>query len=62
MTITESRIRPRTGCSIVALETESGQEPLVVPPPETRLAHGMKLILIGSPEQEEQYSRQFPHP
>ncbi len=62
LTIAESRIRPRTGCSVVALETENGQDPLVVPPPETRLERGMKLILIGSPQQEEQYSKQFPQP
>ncbi|WP_305045973.1 potassium channel family protein [Geoalkalibacter sp.] len=57
--IAESRIRPLTGCSIVALERENVEEPLVVPPPETILEKGMGLILIGSPEQEENFCRNF---
>ncbi len=59
-TIAASQIRPKTGCSIVALEPPGGGEPAVVPPPETVLAEGMGLILIGSPEQEEHFSRLFP--
>lgn len=59
-TVADSQIRPRTGCSIVALEPPDGSEVLVVPPPETILEAGMVLLLIGSPEQEEQFSQNFP--
>ena len=57
--INDSRIRPLSGCSIVALERADGQPPLVVPPPETILEQGMGLILIGNPEQEKTFSRTF---
>lgn len=57
--IADSRIRPLTGCSIVALERGEDEEPLVVPPPETLLEKGMGLILIGSPEQEEKFCKNF---
>jgi Trk K+ transport system NAD-binding subunit len=56
-TIGDSRIRPKTGCSIVALESSGKEDPMVVPPPETVLEEGMSLILIGSPDQEEGFSR-----
>ncbi len=58
-TIAASRIRPQTGCSIVALEPPQGGDPIVVPPPDTVLKEGMGLILIGSPEQEERFSEVF---
>ncbi len=58
--IAASRIRPETGCSIVALEPPGKGDPIVVPPPETILEKGMGLILIGSPEQEEAFSRLYP--
>ncbi len=58
-TIANSRIRPLTGCSIVALEAPQATEPIVVPPPETVLEKGMNLILIGSPEQEEAFGQRF---
>lgn len=51
-TIEQSRLRPLTGCSIVALDPPDGGETLVSPPPETRLASGTTLLLIGGPEQE----------
>jgi len=51
-TIEQSRLRPLTGCSIVALDPPDGGETLVSPPPETRLADGATLLLIGGPEQE----------
>lgn len=60
LTIADSQIRPRTGCSIVALEPPEGGEPTVMPPPETVLEADMVLILIGSPEQEEQFGRDYP--
>ncbi|BCR04543.1 potassium transporter TrkA [Desulfuromonas versatilis] len=58
-TISDSRIRPQTGCSIVALELGEGEEPLIVPPPETLLEKGMGLILIGSPDQEAKFNQAF---
>lgn len=51
-TIEQSRLRPLTGCSIVALDPPDGSETLVSPPPETRLVSGTTLLLIGGPEQE----------
>ncbi len=59
-TIANSHIRPKTGCSIVALEPPQKGDPIVVPPPETVLGKDVGLILIGSPAQEEAFSRLFP--
>lgn len=58
-TIAESQIRPRIGCSIVALEPADGGEPIIVPPPEQLLEEGMGLILIGGPQQEELFSQTY---
>jgi K+/H+ antiporter YhaU regulatory subunit KhtT len=58
-TIAASGIRPKTGCSVVALISADGEETLVVPSPETVLETGMSLILIGSPEQEEMFGQSF---
>ncbi|MFA5517061.1 MAG: NAD-binding protein [Desulfuromonadales bacterium] len=60
LTIANSQIRNKTGCSIVALEPPQGAAPLIMPPPETVLKSGMGMILIGSPEQEELFSRLYP--
>jgi Trk K+ transport system NAD-binding subunit len=54
-TIADSRLREKTGCTIVALEPGGGGEPLVVPPPESLLLREMNLILIGSTEQAERF-------
>jgi len=56
--IEESRIRQLTGCSVVALEIK-GSDPLPSPPPDTRLESGMKLVLIGNPHQEEEFTLKF---
>lgn len=61
-TIAESQIRPRIGCSIVALEPADGGEPIIVPPPEQLLEEGMGLILIGGPQQEELFSQTYLKP
>lgn len=57
-TIAESRIRPSTGCSIVALEPEEDAA-LPAPAPETVLEPGVKLIMIGSPAQEGRFGELF---
>ena len=57
-TLEESRIRPLSGCSVVALETDSA-EPLPSPAPDVRLEVGMKLVMIGSSQQEEKFSLLF---
>jgi Trk K+ transport system NAD-binding subunit len=58
LNIEESKIRPMTGCSIVAIESE-GEEPQLSPEPEVRLRGNNKLVLIGSPEQEETFGQLF---
>ena len=60
-TIAASRIRPNTGCSIVAIEPE-GEEHLPAPSPETVLKLGYRLILIGSPEQEVRFGELYADP
>ncbi len=56
--IEESKMRPLTGCSIVAIESE-GEEPLLSPEPSIRLRAENKLVLIGSPAQEEKFGELF---
>lgn len=56
-TIAETRLRPLTGCSIVALELPGTDDALVSPPPETVLAEGTRLILIGTPDQEKAFDQ-----
>lgn len=58
-TVNSSRLRSLTGSTIIAIE-QSGQEPLILPPPDAVLSRGMVLILIGSPEQEAK-SRELLH-
>jgi Trk K+ transport system NAD-binding subunit len=52
--IQETQLRQRTGCSIVAIESEQGQIE-VSPSPETILKTGSILILIGTPSQEAEF-------
>ena len=59
LTIADSRIRPRTGCSVVALSLAGESDPRVSPPPDTRLEAGANLILIGTPEQEVTFDAVF---
>ncbi|MDT8442331.1 MAG: NAD-binding protein [Desulfuromonadales bacterium] len=51
-TIADCRLRQRTGCSIVAIESEESGDVLVSPSPETPLAADSTLLLIGTAEQE----------
>jgi len=56
-TIAESRIRERTGCSVVAIRTERGME--VVPGPEVQLPAEADLLLIGTLDAEERFLGRF---
>jgi len=56
-TIAESRIRERTGCSVVAIRTERGME--VVPGPEVHLPAEADLLLIGTLDAEERFLGRF---
>ena len=51
--IAESGIRPRTGCTVVALETNG--EIQIPPDPHIPLPAGAALVLIGSVEAEERF-------
>lgn len=53
-TLIESKIRAKTGCSIVALRKESGL--LVGPDPTTILPEGAELIVVGTDEAEKRYN------
>ncbi len=53
--IAESQLRPKSGCTIVALEQDGITT--VSPTPDTSLESGSTLILIGSPEQEERFDQ-----
>ncbi len=52
-TIAASKIRERTGCSVVAIRAESGFE--VVPSAAAALPAGAEMVLIGTAEAEESY-------
>ena len=54
--IADSRLRPQTGCSIVAIEGQDGTSQ-VSPPPQTLLEQETTLILIGTPSQEELFDK-----
>ncbi len=60
-TIEESRLRPSTGCSIVAIERPE-KELMLAPTPEYRLTRDCSLMLIGSPEQEEKFGTLYGAP
>ena len=57
--IEDSKIRPLTGCSVVALEQEDSV-PLPSPSPDVILTEGMRLVMIGNVDQEEDFKRRFP--
>ena len=52
-TIAESSIRERTGCSVVAIQTERGME--VIPNPSEALPADADIVLIGTAEAEEHF-------
>lgn len=52
-TIAECSVRQRTGCSVVAIRTESGFEP--VPSPAVQLSADASIVLIGTAEDEQSF-------
>ena len=52
-TIAESSIRERTGCSVVAIQTDKGTE--VIPDPSKALPPEAEIVLIGTGEAEERF-------
>lgn len=57
-TIEESKLRPKTGCSIIAIERPD-EDVQLAPKPDTRMTAECSLLLIGSPEQEEIFGALF---
>jgi len=57
-TIAESRIRERTGCSVVAIRTERGTE--VVPSPGVTISADAEIVLIGTAEAEDRFLDIYP--
>lgn len=55
--IAESSIRPKTGCSVVAIHSEAGTQ--INPRPETVLPDGSEIILIGTFEGESKFIEEF---
>ena len=60
-TLANSSIRQRTGATVVALETGSGEqkERILNPSAETPLQDGDRLILVGAPEAEDRFLTGF---
>jgi Trk K+ transport system NAD-binding subunit len=56
--LVESAIRPRTGATVVAIETPDGQR-MVNPSADAALARGSRLILIGDAECEQKFLEKF---
>ncbi len=59
LSIAESSIRERTGCSVVALGRGKGMQ--LVPGPDEVLAPGAEILLIGSLEAEERFLELYPN-
>ncbi|MFG0285613.1 MAG: potassium channel family protein [Phycisphaerales bacterium JB039] len=56
--LARSGVREQTGCTIVALRTESGRL-LINPEAETRLVAGREMILVGSRESQSRFLERF---
>jgi Trk K+ transport system NAD-binding subunit len=52
-TIAQSTIRERTGCSVVAMQTERGME--VIPNPFETMPSDAEIVLIGTADAEERF-------
>ena len=57
-TIAESKVREKTGCTIVAVRGDSTRL-LINPPPNTALELGHELILVGDVESEQHFLERF---
>ena len=56
-TLAESRIRVRTGCSVIAINQDGHM--INNPDPQVRLGTGDELIMIGTDEAERRYLRSY---
>jgi Trk K+ transport system NAD-binding subunit len=56
-TLAESRVRERTGCSIVAIESQGSVD--VSPHADASIPSGSELILIGTPSSEQRFREAF---
>lgn len=59
VTLAESQVRSRTGCSIIACELDGKRR--VNPDPDTVLSAGLPLIMIGSLEAEDKFFEIYAH-
>ncbi|MDX1591369.1 MAG: NAD-binding protein, partial [Balneolaceae bacterium] len=55
----ESDIRKETGCTVVAINCNSEEGMMVSPAPDRRLNSGEELILIGSPQGENDFNYRY---
>ncbi len=56
-TIGESRIRERTGCTVVGIRSNNGTQ--VIPGPDEVLPAGADILMIGTAEAEENFLAQW---
>jgi Trk K+ transport system NAD-binding subunit len=56
-TIIESGIRDNTGCSVIAISTDSGME--IVSDPSVRIPADAEILLIGSIDAEDAFLSRF---
>ena len=56
-TLAEAAIPSETGCSVVALHSETGM--MINPDPATILTRGAEIILIGTPESEQRFMKLY---
>ncbi len=56
-TVAESGVRERTGCSVVAIDTEDGSE--IGPHPSAVLPKGGEIVLIGTAESEQSFLQTY---
>jgi voltage-gated potassium channel len=56
-TIADSRIRPETGCSVIALR--SNGRLIINPPPDLELVENAEVVLIGTVDNENRFFRAF---
>ena len=57
ISIKESKIREKTGCSIVAIKGDQGT--IITPSPEDKFCKNGEIILIGSEAAEKSFEARF---